>query len=49
MGYKAIISLADKTYLATGSTGTAVAIEMSLHRQENEVLPTYIVDTWAKR
>ncbi len=31
MGYKAIISIADKVYLATGPGGTTVAIEMYLH------------------
>jgi anti-sigma regulatory factor (Ser/Thr protein kinase) len=36
MGYKAMISIADRVYLATGPTGTTVAIEMSLHPKEKE-------------
>ncbi|MHB9129634.1 MAG: PAS domain S-box protein [Armatimonadota bacterium] len=31
MGYKAMISLTDHVYLATGPEGTVVAIEMALH------------------
>ena len=31
MGYKVMISFADRVYLATGPDGTTVAIEMALH------------------
>ncbi|MHB1000855.1 MAG: PAS domain S-box protein [Armatimonadota bacterium] len=31
MGYKVMIQLADKVYLATGAEGTTIGIEMSLH------------------
>ena len=31
MGYKVMISFADKVYLATGPEGTTVALEMALH------------------
>jgi len=34
MGYKVIIRFADKVYLATGPEGTAVAVEMKLHRED---------------
>ncbi|MBI2843287.1 MAG: response regulator [Armatimonadetes bacterium] len=46
MGYKAIISLADQVYLATGPGGTTVAVEVKLHKQE--ALPDVggIPDTW---
>ncbi|MHB0913657.1 MAG: PAS domain S-box protein [Armatimonadota bacterium] len=37
IGYKAIISVADKVYLATGPGGTTVAIEMKLHAPEKPV------------
>jgi len=45
MGYKAMISIADKVYLATGPEGTTVAIEMALTAP---AAPTGIPDTWAK-
>jgi PAS domain S-box-containing protein len=45
MGYKAIISVADKVYLATGPEGTTVAIEMALHLTSTSF---GIPDTWAK-
>lgn len=32
MGYKLIIALADRVFLATGPGGTTVAVEMKLHR-----------------
>lgn len=47
MGYKAMLSIADKIYLATGpGAGTTVAIEMTLHPQPP---PTDLglPDTWA--
>ncbi len=31
MGYKIMIKLADKVYLATGPEGSVVAVEMGLH------------------
>lgn len=45
MGYKAIISVADKVYLATGPEGTTVAVEMALTAPSS---PAGIPDTWAK-
>ncbi|MCL6628417.1 MAG: PAS domain S-box protein [Armatimonadetes bacterium] len=45
MGYKAMISIADKVYLATGPEGTTVAVEMALTAP---AAPTGIPDTWAK-
>ncbi len=36
MGYKIIIALADKVYLATSAFGTTVGIKMSLHAQSVE-------------
>ncbi|HEY3297934.1 MAG TPA: PAS domain S-box protein, partial [Armatimonadota bacterium] len=37
MGYKLMISYADRIYLATGESGTTVAIQMGLdHREESE-------------
>lgn len=46
MGYKAVLSIADRVYLATGPGGTTVAVEMSLHAVEH---PTAIPDTWVKQ
>ncbi len=46
MGYKAIISISDKVYLATGPGGTTVAFEM---RFQPEAMPMDIAslpDTW---
>lgn len=34
MGYKIMISLSDKVYLASSPTGTVVAVEMSIHPEE---------------
>jgi len=46
MGYKAIISFADKVYLATGPSGTTVAIEMKLHPQEKPPGAVALPETW---
>ncbi|MHB1002130.1 MAG: PAS domain S-box protein [Armatimonadota bacterium] len=45
MGYKAILAIADKTYLSTGPSGTTVAIEMKLH-SEVPRNPTFAVGNW---
>ena len=37
MGYKLMIHFADRIYLATGSEGTRVAVEMDLHQQTKAV------------
>ncbi len=47
MGYKAIISLADKVYLATGPAGTTMAFEMKLHRPLVKADVSSLPDTWA--
>jgi anti-sigma regulatory factor (Ser/Thr protein kinase) len=47
MGYKAMISLADRIYLSTGPTGTTVAIEMHLHKPEKASDLAELPDTWA--
>lgn len=46
MGYKAILSIADKVYLATGPSGTTVAIEMSLKPVERPLAIAALPDTW---
>ncbi len=46
MGYKAMISIADRVYLATCPTGTTVGIEMRLRRSEEPLLAAGIPDTW---
>jgi anti-sigma regulatory factor (Ser/Thr protein kinase) len=47
MGYKAMISLADKVYLATGPGGTTVGIEMKLHPQKpRQVILDSLPDAW---
>jgi anti-sigma regulatory factor (Ser/Thr protein kinase) len=46
MGYKAIISVADQVYLATGPDGTIVAIEMNLHLVEKLRIFPDLPDTW---
>lgn len=43
MGYKAMISLADRIYLATGPAGTTVAIEMAIIEVEK---PIILPDIW---
>jgi PAS domain S-box-containing protein len=48
MGYKAIISVADKVYLATGPTGTTVAIFMKPHAEEVKLSALGLPDTWEK-
>jgi hypothetical protein len=45
MGYKLMITLADKVYLDTGPHGTTVAIEMNLHTCETS--PTYSLPSYA--
>jgi anti-sigma regulatory factor (Ser/Thr protein kinase) len=37
MGYKVMISIADRVFLATGSSGTTVGIEMSIKPPETEI------------
>lgn len=44
MGYKAVLSIADRVHLATGPWGTTVAVEMGLHPAEAS---SGIPDTWA--
>lgn len=46
MGYKAVLSVADKVYLATGPSGTTVAIEMSLSPVPKPVPVLSLPDTW---
>jgi len=46
MGYKSILSVADKVYLATGPTGTTVAIEMKLQEVEKPLAVVVLPDTW---
>lgn len=46
MGYKAMISVADKVYLATGPGGTTVAIEMSIRPAEKPPSIANLPDTW---
>ena len=46
MGYKTILAVADKVYLATGPAGTTVAIEMSLHAAETAEPEMTLPDTW---
>jgi len=46
MGYKEMISIADKVYLATGPGGTTVAILMDLHPVEEPSLCDTLPDTW---
>ncbi len=45
MGYKAMISLADQVYLATGPEGTTVAIEMGLQPTTKPSIAE-LPDTW---
>ncbi len=47
MGYKAILSVADRVYLATGPTGTTVGIQMGLHAPESAFAALGLPDTWA--
>ena len=46
MGYKAMISVADQVYLATGPAGTTVAVEMALQAAEKPVGEIALPDTW---
>ncbi|HET6454447.1 MAG TPA: PAS domain S-box protein [Armatimonadota bacterium] len=46
MGYKAILSIADKVYLATGPRGTTVAIALRLHPAPKPVEAALLPDTW---
>ncbi|HEY3298803.1 MAG TPA: ATP-binding protein, partial [Armatimonadota bacterium] len=47
MGYKAMISIADRVHLATGPNGTTVAIEMILHPVQRPPILAGIPDTWS--
>ncbi len=46
MGYKAMLSIADQVYLATGPDGTTVGIQMSLHYIPEQSSPVVLPDTW---
>ncbi len=46
MGYKAMISVADKVYLATGPTGTTVAFEMALQAAPPTLQAPGLPETW---
>ncbi len=46
MGYKEMISMADKVYLATGPGGTTVAIRMDLHPTQEPSICNNLPDTW---
>jgi PAS domain S-box-containing protein len=47
MGYKAMISLADRVYLATGPGGTTVGIEIKLHPpMPRQVILDSLPDAW---
>lgn len=46
MGYKAMLSIADQVYLATGPDGTTVGIQMSLHYIPEQPGPVVLPDTW---
>ncbi|MCE5198524.1 hypothetical protein LLG39_06060, partial [bacterium] len=46
MGYKAMIVLADKVYLATGPDGTTVAVEMNLHPPKTISDTIELPETW---
>lgn len=48
MGYKAILSLADKSYLDTSPSGTTVAVEMKYHAPEPLLSLYSIPDKWAE-
>jgi anti-sigma regulatory factor (Ser/Thr protein kinase) len=46
MGYKAMISLADRVYLATGPQGTTVGIEMGLHAPAPQPAFVGVPEVW---
>jgi PAS domain S-box-containing protein len=46
MGYKAVLSISDKAFLATGPTGTTVAIKMRIHPAESPAMAANLPDTW---
>ncbi|MCX6377323.1 MAG: ATP-binding protein, partial [Armatimonadetes bacterium] len=46
MGYKAVLSISDKAFLATGPTGTTVAIEMRIDPAESPAVAASLPDTW---
>ncbi len=46
MGYKAMISIADRVYLATGPTGTTVGIQMKLGTETKQPSFEALPDTW---
>lgn len=43
-GYKVMINLADKVYLATGVDGTTVAVEMKLSKQDTTPFPLCVLE-----
>ena len=47
MGYKAMLSIADKVYLATGPSGTTVGIQMCPRAPESRIETLGLPDTWA--
>lgn len=47
MGYKEMISIADKVYLATGPAGTTVGFEMGLqYKPQEDILIANLKDSW---
>lgn len=46
MGYKAIISIADRVYLATGPAGTTVAFDVKSKKEEALIDARSLPDTW---
>ena len=46
VGYKVMISLSDKVYLATGPEGTTVAMEKNISEEPTEEGIAWIPDTW---
>lgn len=46
MGYKAIISLADRVYLSTDSEGTTIAFVLPMEKTQTQVDINSLPDTW---
>ena len=46
MGYKAVLSVTDRVFLATGPNGTTVAVEMSVRAVEPVAPGSHLPDTW---
>lgn len=46
MGYKVMITVADEVYLATGPSGTTVAVEMRLNEPDRRSSVVKLPDTW---